>query len=66
MLYAAVQEKSKFSGLHAPATTFIRGALPLGLPYTRSLSRLRPLAPIAWLVRCAHSRRLQFAAGHLY
>src|SRR5262245_33990893 len=32
-----------------------RGASPLGLPYTRSRSPLRRLAPIAWLVRFAHS-----------
>src|SRR5262245_55426464 len=30
---------------------FLRGASPLGLPYTRSRSPLRRLAPIAWLTR---------------
>src|SRR3954454_4576693 len=42
----------------APATKFIRGASPLGLPYTLSRSALRRLAPFVWLVRCAHSRGL--------
>src|SRR6185436_8527617 len=34
----------------------IRGALPLGLPYTRSRAPLRRRAPIAWLARDARSR----------
>src|SRR5262245_47238367 len=34
----------------------IRGALPLGLPDTLSRSRLRRLAPFAWLTRDARSR----------
>ena len=33
-----------------------RGASPLGLPYTRSRSPLRRLAPSAWLTRAARSR----------
>src|SRR5438874_5114166 len=37
------------------ASTIFRGALPLELPYTRSRSPLRPLAPIAWLA-AARSR----------
>ena len=36
----------------------IRGASPLELPYTRSRSPLRRLAPIAWLARGARSRSL--------
>ena len=35
----------------------IRGASPLGLPYTRPRSPLRRLAPVAWLTRCARSLR---------
>src|SRR5262245_41877231 len=34
------------------SSELIRGASPLGLPYTRSRSPLRRLAPIAWLTRC--------------
>ena len=34
----------------------IRGASPLGLPYTVARSALRRLAPLRWLARCAHSR----------
>ena len=37
------------------ALLLIRGASPLGLPYTRSRSPLRRLAPIAWLARAARS-----------
>src|SRR5947207_15466814 len=33
----------------------IRGASPLGLPYTLSRSPLRRLAPFAWLARDARS-----------
>ena len=33
----------------------IRGASPLGLPYTRSRAPLRRRAPIAWLARTARS-----------
>jgi len=40
----------------AYSATIYRGASPLEFPYTRSRSPLRRLAPIAWLVRCAHSR----------
>jgi hypothetical protein len=54
--YAADQENSKFSGLHAPATNIIRGVSPLGLPHTLSCSPLRRLAPFAWLTPCARSR----------
>ena len=38
-------------------TKINRGASPLELPYTRSRSALRRLAPIAWLTRCARSLR---------
>ena len=43
-------------GANPGASKIYRGASPLELPYTRSRSPLRRLAPIAWLVRCAHSR----------
>ena len=33
------------------STSLNRGALPLGLPYTRPRSPLRRLAPVAWLTR---------------
>ena len=33
------------------STSPVRGASPLGLPYTRSRARLRRRAPIAWLAR---------------
>ena len=33
----------------------VRGASPLGLPYTRSRAPLRRRAPIAWLARTARS-----------
>src|SRR5262249_33191776 len=36
--------------------SLIRGASPLGLPYTRPRSPLRRLAPVAWLARNARSR----------
>jgi len=36
---------------------FIRGASPLGLPYTLSRAPLRRRAPFARLTRCARSRR---------
>src|SRR5688572_219254 len=35
---------------------FLRGALPLGLPDTRSREPLRRLAPFAWLAHCVRSR----------
>src|SRR6185436_19221297 len=35
----------------------LREASPLGLPYTRSRSPRRRLAPIAWLTHCARSHR---------
>ena len=38
----------------------IRGASPLGLPYTRSRAPLRRRAPFAWL---ASLRSLAFARG---
>ena len=34
------------------ATSLIRGASPLGLPYTLSRAPLRRRAPFAWLTRC--------------
>ena len=36
-------------------TSFIRGAAPLGLPYTLSRAPLRRRAPVAWLARNARS-----------
>jgi hypothetical protein len=43
-LHAAPFHSCKYRRLQAPATKFIRGASPLGLPYTVTRSRLRPLA----------------------
>src|ERR671913_2150268 len=43
-------------GRKAQASGLIRGASPLGLPYTRSRAPLRRRAPFAWLARGARSR----------
>jgi hypothetical protein len=45
------------TGVRIPVAVnpFSRGFAPR-IPDTRSRSALRRLAPIAWLVRCAHSR----------
>src|SRR5262245_33425060 len=45
-----------WAGTHE-ASILHRGALPLGLPDSVARSPLRRLAPLRWLVRCAHSRR---------
>src|SRR6185503_1731417 len=45
------------------SSKLIRGALPLGLPYTLSRSPLRRLAPFAWLARDARSRRGERIGG---
>src|SRR6266566_544421 len=42
-------------------TNLLRGASPLGLPYTLSRAPLRRRAPVAWLTRCARSRVLFLA-----
>jgi hypothetical protein len=53
--------------LPLPETTssFIRGASPLGLPYTRSRSPLRRLAPFAWLIRWRSFASRRAAGGLL-
>ena len=42
-------QRGRYRWLRAPATKIIRGALPLGLPYSLTRSPLRRLAPFGWL-----------------
>ena len=48
----SLRSRGSFAGARSPGR-----ASPLGLPYTLPRSPLRRLAPFAWLVRCARSRR---------
>jgi len=50
-----VEAPAAFSTYLRRESVLSEGLLPLGLPYTRSRSPLRRLAPIAWLARHARS-----------
>ena len=52
---AAVTSSSVAIRCSSLTSNLIRGASPLGLPYTRSRAPLRRRAPIAWLARGARS-----------